>query len=87
MNDMETDVLGWEIIGWDADDEAAHVTSLDRVEILRIRGLFSERDDDFLETAVYEVPPTLYPAMRSAIPRLEFREGLDYQIGGFLRSS
>ncbi|MFD3682931.1 hypothetical protein [Streptomyces sp. NPDC058613] len=65
-------------------NQAAHVSDLKRVEILRIRDLFPCRDDDFLATAVYEVPPALYSARQSAIPHLEFREGLDYQIGGFL---
>ncbi|AWT47321.1 MULTISPECIES: hypothetical protein [Streptomyces] len=83
MNDIDTETLGWELIGWDSDEQAAHVTYLTQAEILSIRDLFPGRDDDFLETAVYEVPPTLYSAMRSAIPRLEFREGLEYQIGGF----
>lgn len=49
-----------------------------------MRDLFPGRDDDFLETAVYEVPPVLYSAMQGAIPHLEFREGLEYQVGGFL---
>ncbi|MFJ3973917.1 hypothetical protein [Streptomyces sp. NPDC090021] len=83
MNDIDSETLGWELIGWDSDEQAAHVTGLTRVEILSIRGLFPGRDDDLLETAVYEVPPALYSAMRSAIPHLEFREGLEYQIGGF----
>ncbi|MFI8325568.1 hypothetical protein [Streptomyces sp. NPDC085529] len=85
MNDIDgdTETLGWELIGWEGDDTAAHVTPLDRAEILRIRDLFPDRDDDFLETAAYEVPPALYPAMRGAVPRLEFREGLEYQLGGF----
>ncbi|MFB7346052.1 hypothetical protein [Streptomyces hydrogenans] len=83
MNDIDTETLGWELIGWDSDEQAAHVTGLTRVEILSIRDLFPGRDDDLLEAAVYEVPPALYSAMRSAIPYLEFREGLDYQIGGF----
>ncbi|MGW0122454.1 hypothetical protein [Streptomyces sp. NPDC003327] len=80
-----TETLGWELIGWDGDEQAAHVTSLHRAEILRIRDLFP-RDDEFLETAWHEVPPALYPAMRRAVPHLEFRDGLDYQIGGFLLS-
>ncbi|GKQ40716.1 hypothetical protein [Streptomyces sp. A012304] len=83
MNDIDTETLGWELIGWDRNEQAAHVTGLTRVEILSIRDLFPGRDDDFLETAVYEVPPALYSAMRSAIPHLEFCEGLEYQIGGF----
>ncbi|MGW8991008.1 hypothetical protein ACWGRF_13930 [Streptomyces zhihengii] len=88
MNEKHTDTenLGWELIGWDSDEQAAHVTDLNRVEILGIRDLFPARDDDFLETAAYEVPPALYSAMRSAIPHLEFRPGLEYQIGGFLLS-
>ncbi|OEJ30201.1 hypothetical protein [Streptomyces subrutilus] len=86
MNEINTETLGWELIGWDSDEQAAHVTGLNRVEILRIRDLFPERDDDFLETAVYEVPPALYSAMRSAVPHLEFREGLEYQVGGGLLS-
>lgn len=83
MNDIDTETLGWELIGWESDEQAAHVTALTRVEILSIRDLFPYGDDDFLATAVYEVPPALYSAMRSAIPHLEFREGLEYQIGGF----
>ncbi|MEU0060008.1 hypothetical protein [Streptomyces sp. NPDC006334] len=83
MKDTDTESLGWELIGWDSDEQAAHVTGLTRVEILGIRDLFPGRDDDFLATAVYEVPPALYSAMRSAVPDLEFREGLEYQIGGF----
>ncbi|MEU1077231.1 MULTISPECIES: hypothetical protein [unclassified Streptomyces] len=83
MNDIDTESLGWELIGWDSDEQAAHVTDLTRVEILSIRDLFPGRGDDFLETAVYEVPSALYSAMRSAVPHLEFREGLEYQIGGF----
>ncbi|MFB6578129.1 hypothetical protein ACFCYC_11955 [Streptomyces sp. NPDC056402] len=86
MNEINTETLGWDLIGWDGDGRAAHVTGLNRAEILRIRDLFPGRDDDFLETAVYEVPPALYPAMWSAIPHLEFRQGLEYQIGGFLLS-
>ncbi|MFI5642114.1 hypothetical protein ACIA8H_32510 [Streptomyces goshikiensis] len=84
MNDINTETLGWDLIGWDSDEQATHVAGLNRVEILRIRDLFPGRDDDFLETAVYEVPPALYSAMQDAIPHLEFREGLEYQIGGFL---
>ncbi|MEU3481776.1 hypothetical protein AB0E66_26830 [Streptomyces sp. NPDC033753] len=84
MNDINTETFGWDLIGWDSDDQTAHVTGLNRVEILRIRDLFPGRDDDFLETAVYEVPPALYSAMQGAIPHLKFREGLEYQIGGFL---
>jgi hypothetical protein len=83
VNDIDTETLGWELIGWDSDEQAAHVTGLTRVEVLSIRDLFPGRDDAFLATAVYEVPPALYSAMRSAIPHLEFREGLEYQIGGF----
>ncbi|MFI7354903.1 hypothetical protein ACIBTP_13240 [Streptomyces avidinii] len=83
MNDDNTETLGWHLIGWDSDERAAHVTDLVRAEILGIRDLFPGRDDDFLETAVHEVPPALYSAMRTAVPRLEFRERLDYQIGGF----
>ncbi|MFE9456113.1 hypothetical protein [Streptomyces californicus] len=83
MNEIDAETLGWELIGWDSDEQAAHVTVLTRVEILSIRDLFPGREDDFLATAAYEVPPALYSAMRSAIPRLEFREGLEYQIGGF----
>ncbi|MFG2716670.1 hypothetical protein ACGFX2_40095 [Streptomyces goshikiensis] len=83
MNDIDTETLGWELIGWDSDEQAAHVTGLTRVEILSIKDLFPGRDDDLLATAVYEVPPALYSAIRRAIPRLEFREGLEYQIGGF----
>ncbi|MFF3215491.1 hypothetical protein ACFYYB_33265 [Streptomyces sp. NPDC002886] len=86
MNDMNTETLGWELIGWDSDEQAVHVAGLNRIEILRIRDLFPGRDDDFLETLGYEVPSELYSAMRSAIPHLEFREGLEYQIGGFLLS-
>ncbi|MCX5588531.1 hypothetical protein [Streptomyces erythrochromogenes] len=86
MNDIHTETLGWHLIGWDGDEQASHITDLNRVEILRIRDLFPGRDDDFLETAVYAVPPALYSAMQSAIPHLEFREGLEYQIGGFLLS-
>ncbi|WP_405668260.1 hypothetical protein OG379_39290 [Streptomyces sp. NBC_01166] len=86
MNDINTKMLGWDLIGWDSDEQAARITGLNRVEILRIRDLFPGRDDDFLETAVYEVPPALYSAMRGAIPHLEFRDGLEYQIGGFLLS-
>ncbi|CAM5230510.1 hypothetical protein [Streptomyces avidinii] len=86
MNNINTETLGWNLIGWDSDGQASHITGLNRVEILRIRDLFPGRDDDFLETAVHEVPPALYSAMQSAIPHLEFREGLEYQIGGFLLS-
>ncbi|WP_406065440.1 hypothetical protein OG462_39270 [Streptomyces sp. NBC_01077] len=84
MSDINTETLGWDLVGWDGDEHAAHVTGLNRVEILRIRDLFPGRDDDFLETAVYEVPPARYSAIQDAIPHLEFREGLEYQIGGFL---
>ncbi|MFI5985192.1 hypothetical protein ACIBEA_30545 [Streptomyces sp. NPDC051555] len=84
MNYINTETLGWDLIGWDSDEQAAHVTSLNRVEILRIRDLFPGRDDDFLETLVYEVPPALYAAMQGTLSHLEFREGLEYQIGGFL---
>ncbi|MEG8274833.1 hypothetical protein [Streptomyces sp. AHA2] len=83
MTDIDAETLGWELVGWDGDERAAHVTGLTRVEILSLRDLFPRRDDDFLATAVYEVPPALYPAMRSAVPHLEFREGLEYQIAGF----
>ncbi|MFD8009355.1 hypothetical protein [Streptomyces sp. NPDC058955] len=83
MNDTDGETLGWELIGWDGDEQAAHVTALTRAEILSVRDLFPGRDDAFLETAVYEVPPALYAAMRGAVPHLEFREGLDYHIGGF----
>ncbi|MET9363205.1 hypothetical protein ABZX93_20125 [Streptomyces sp. NPDC006632] len=83
MNDTNTETLGWELIGWAGDDDAAHVADLDRAEILRIRDLFPRGDDNFLVAGAYEVPPALYPAMRAAVPRLEFREGLDYQVGGF----
>ncbi|KIF67144.1 hypothetical protein HY68_36185 [Streptomyces sp. AcH 505] len=75
--------LGWELIGWDRDEHAAHVSALTREEILRLRDLFPSREDELLATAVYEVSPDLHDAMRKAIPHLEFREGLDYQIGGF----
>ncbi|MFE5620603.1 hypothetical protein ACFQ8S_00790 [Streptomyces virginiae] len=83
-NDINIETLGWDLIGWDSDEQAAHVTGLNRVEILRVRDLFPARDDDFLETAVPEVPPALYSALRSALPHLEFREGLEYRIGGSL---
>ncbi len=83
MNEIDTEALGWELIGWDSGEQAAHVTRLTRVEILSIKGLFPGREDDLLATAVYEVPPALHPAMRRAIPHLEFRKGLEYQIGGF----
>ncbi|MFV6026766.1 hypothetical protein [Streptomyces sp. NPDC056264] len=88
MNDIdtETETLGWELIGWDDNEQAAHVVGLTRVEILRVRDLFPERDDELLETAAYEVKPALYSALRSAIPRLTFSDGLEYQIGGFLLS-
>ncbi|MEU3918198.1 hypothetical protein [Streptomyces sp. NPDC029004] len=56
MNDIKTETLGWDLIGWDSDEQAAHVAGLNRVEILRIRDLFPGQDDDFLETAVYQVP-------------------------------
>ncbi|MET8978051.1 hypothetical protein ABZX85_20800 [Streptomyces sp. NPDC004539] len=82
MNDTETIV--WDLIGWEGDDVEAHVTCLTRVEIESVKDLFPERrDDDLLQAAVYPVPPALYPAMRSALPRLEFREGLEYQVGGY----
>ncbi|MFD4633750.1 hypothetical protein ACFVYR_32020 [Streptomyces sp. NPDC058284] len=87
MHHIDTEVLGWELIGWDGDEQAVHVTGLTRVEILSIRDLFPGRDDDLLATAVYEVPPVLHSAMRSAIPHLECREGLEYQIGGFRLSA
>lgn len=32
---------------------------------------------------MYPVAPESYAALRTAVPRLEFRAGLDYQIGGF----
>ncbi|MFE6817755.1 hypothetical protein [Streptomyces sp. NPDC057677] len=84
--DTETETLGWELIGRDDNEQAAHVVGLTRVEILRIRDLFPERDDDLLETAAYEVKPALHSALRSAIPHVTFSEGLEYQIGGFLLS-
>ncbi|MFF8472066.1 hypothetical protein [Streptomyces griseus] len=83
MNDIDTESLGWELIGWDSDEQAVHVTGLTRVEILSIRDLFPTREDDLLATAVYDVSPELYVAMRSVVPHLEFRAGLEYQIGGF----
>ncbi|MFE9804241.1 hypothetical protein ACFYP6_36295 [Streptomyces goshikiensis] len=86
MKDISTETLGWNLIGWDSHEQAAHVTGLNRVEILEIRDLFPAREDDFLETAVYEVPPALYQAMRTAIPHLDFREELEYQISGFVLS-
>ncbi|MCX4983250.1 hypothetical protein [Streptomyces sp. NBC_00572] len=79
--------LGWELVGWETDDFAPHVTGLAYDEILRVRDLFPERDDELLETAVYVVPPERYDAMRAAVPRLEFRAGLEYQIGGFRLSA
>ncbi|MFI7291269.1 hypothetical protein ACIBRY_32155 [Streptomyces anulatus] len=86
MNDIDAETIGWELVGWESDEQAAHVTGLTRAEILSIRDLFPGREDDLLATAAYEVPPALYSAMRSAIPHLEFREGLEYQVGGFLLS-
>ncbi|MER8046396.1 hypothetical protein [Streptomyces sp. NPDC094032] len=81
-NDVED--LGWELIGWDADEVAAHVTSLTRDEILRLNTLFPERgDDELLATAVYPIAPERYAAMRTTVPRLEFKADLDYHIGGF----
>ncbi|MER5964181.1 hypothetical protein [Streptomyces sp. NPDC002057] len=76
--------LGWELIGWDGDEVEAHVIRLTWDEILGLNTLFPERgEDELLATAVYPVAPERYAAMRAAVPRLEFRPGLDYQLGGF----
>ncbi|MGV9456195.1 hypothetical protein [Streptomyces sp. NPDC003635] len=79
----DPDGLGWELIGWATDDLAAHETTLTREEILRVRDLFPRGDDELLLAGVYAVPVELYADLRAAVPRLEFRAGLDYQLGGF----
>lgn len=87
MIDNAAETLAWALIGWDTDDAAAHVTDdLTRDEILSVRDFFPGREDDLLATAVYVVPPELYEAMRAAVPRLEFRAGLEYQLGGHLKA-
>ncbi|MFF9503829.1 hypothetical protein [Streptomyces sp. NPDC014656] len=84
MLDHDVEDLGWELIGWDGDEVAAHVTALTRDEILSLSTLFPERgEDELLATAVYPVAPERYAAMRAAVPRLEFKADLDYQLGGF----
>ncbi|MFD7961731.1 hypothetical protein ACFV5J_13135 [Streptomyces zaomyceticus] len=81
-NDVEH--IGWELTGWEDDDNAAHTSSLSRAEVLRIKELFPERgDDDLLATAVYPVAPELYAAICTAVPHVEFAPGLDYMLGGF----
>ncbi|MFE1230077.1 hypothetical protein [Streptomyces sp. NPDC058745] len=84
MINHEVEGLGWDLIGWDADDVAAHVTSMTRDEILRLNTLFPERgEDELLTTAVYPIAPERYAAIRNAVPRLEFKADLEYHIGGF----
>lgn len=83
MIDADPADLGWELIGWEGDDHAAHRTELTLEEVLRVRHLFPDRNDDLLASAVHDVPPALYAGMRAAVPRLEFRGGLDYQLGGY----
>ncbi|MEV0040311.1 hypothetical protein [Streptomyces sp. NPDC050804] len=56
-------------------------------DILKIRDLFPERgSDELLATAVCPVAPTLPGAMMTAVPRLEFRLGPNYQLGGYRMS-
>ncbi|MFF6776338.1 hypothetical protein ACFY8W_22630 [Streptomyces sp. NPDC012637] len=84
MIDQDVDELGWELIGWDGDEVAAQIISLTRDEILRLNTLFPERgEDELLAAAVYPIGPESYAAMRAAVPRLEFKADLDYQLGGF----
>ncbi|MGW2794468.1 hypothetical protein ACWC9H_31710 [Streptomyces sp. NPDC001251] len=91
MNDTNDTQFRWDLTGWDADERLAHVTELSREEILRIRDLFDRRlppagEDEWLVCAVYEVPQELQPQVLVAVPRLEFKPGLDYFVdGGALR--
>ncbi|QEU96914.1 hypothetical protein [Streptomyces kanamyceticus] len=87
MIDDVGEQLEWQLYGWDSEERLAHLTKLTRDEILRVRDLFPGREDEWLATAAYEVTLELYEAMLEAIPRLEFRAGLDYQVDGHLRSS
>ncbi|MFC4516446.1 MULTISPECIES: hypothetical protein [Streptomyces] len=87
MNDTTDDRLIWELTGWDGDEHAAHVTELSREEIVRIRDLFDRRmppagTDEWLACATYEVTDDLRPHVLAAVPRLEFRPGLDYFVEG-----
>ncbi|MFG2723203.1 hypothetical protein ACGFW5_33635 [Streptomyces sp. NPDC048416] len=91
MNDTTDDRLVWDLTGWDADERPAHVTELSREEILRIRDLFDRRlppagEDEWLACAAYEVPHDLQLRVLAAIPRLEFKPGLDYLVGGAVLS-
>ncbi|WP_051865835.1 hypothetical protein [Streptomyces griseus] len=74
--------LCWELVGWEGDDHAAHVTELTRDEIRRVRDLFPDRTDDWFTGGVHPVPPGLQDAVRAAVPRLEFQPGLDYFLDG-----
>ncbi|MFI8200463.1 DUF6262 family protein [Streptomyces sp. NPDC085942] len=90
VNDTTHDRLTWEMTGWDANESVAHVTELSREEILRIRDLFDRRlpagQDEWLACAAYEVTHDLQVQLLSAIPRLEFRPGLDYFVEGAVLS-
>jgi hypothetical protein len=62
----------------------AHVSQLAHGDVLKVRDLFPERgSDELLVTAVYPVAPTLHKAMLTAVRHLEFRAGLDHQLGGY----
>ncbi|MFI0975927.1 hypothetical protein ACH4SP_02735 [Streptomyces sp. NPDC021093] len=91
MNNMTHDRLIWELTGWGADEKPAHVTELSREEIIRIRDLFDRRmppagTDEWLACAAYEVTPDLQPHVLAAVPRLEFKPGLDYSVEGSVHS-
>ncbi|MFC5721796.1 hypothetical protein ACFP1Z_16615 [Streptomyces gamaensis] len=91
MNYTTRDRLIWELTGWDADERPAHVTELSREEIVRIRDLFDRRlppagMDEWLAYATYEVAPDLQPQVLAAIPRLDFKPGLDYFVEGMVLS-
>lgn len=87
MDDTTHGRLIWELTGWDVDERPAHVTELSREEILRIRDLFDRRlpsagEDEWLACAAYEVTQGMQPQLLAAVPRLEFRRGLDYFVEG-----
>ncbi|MEU9193196.1 hypothetical protein [Streptomyces hundungensis] len=87
MNDRTGDRLMWELTGWDVEERPAHVTELSREEVLRIRDLFDRRlppagEDEWLACAAYEVPPDLQLQVLAAVPRLEFKPGLEYFVEG-----
>ncbi|GAA2325591.1 hypothetical protein OKJ48_00390 [Streptomyces kunmingensis] len=91
MNDTTSDRLVWELTGWDTDEHPVHVTELSREEIMGIRDLFDRRPtptgtDEWLACAAYEVTHDVQLHVLAAVPRLEFRSGLDYFVEGSVRS-